>query len=226
MSGKQPVIDDQQRLEENIAQAIVQMLAMPQTLEQIRQSLSEQDKRIAQLEEAQALQGQSLQRSEGLVQEIITGMEAFYRRQQCMDRASESLSTLSQQHYRRHIIDPLVRRIFPLVDMLAEASPKGDGEQAMGNESDVLEAFAADLCELLAGYGVEPIPVAAGSAFDPKTMQPVRFVPTLRPKDDKTVEAVARQGFRCDDRILRSAMVSIYRFDGSKRIAGNPTQER
>ena len=214
-------IDDQSPWEQKIAQAIVQLLAMPQTLEQIQESLDEQNKRIVQLEKAQIRQGQTLQESEGSIQKLTQGIEAFYQRQQCVEQASERLSLLSQQHYDRHVIEPLTRRVFPLMDMLSEASQNSEEQH-----SDILEAVQADLHELLAGYGVEPISVSAGGAFDAKTMQPVQLIPTHRKTEDKAIQSMIRPGFRCDKRILRPAMVVMYRFEGSKHISRNLGEER
>ncbi len=213
--------DSQLPLEQSIAQVIVEMLAVPQTLEQIQQSLIEQDGRIAQMEEAQALQGRSLQRSEGSIQKLTQGIEAFYQRQQCLDQASERFSLLSQEHYDRHVIEPLTRRVFPLLDMLTEVSSNNSEGQTADVDCELSEALAADLYELLAGYGVEPVVVTAGSVFDGKTMQPVHSVRTYRPTEDKTVQSMVRPGFRRDEQILRPAMVSIYRFEGSERILSN-----
>ncbi len=216
--------DDQQYLQQEVvqrlAQAIVRILDMPQMLEQVQQSLGELAGQIAQIEQAQALHGRTLQRSEGAIQKLTEAIEAFYQKQDCLEQASERFSLLSQQHYDSHVIEPLVRCVFPLVDMLSEAASADNGD------GDLFKAFIADLHELLATYGVEPIQAATGSIFDPKTMQPVEFAPTCNRKDDKLVESMVRQGFRRGDRILRPAMVVIYRFDGSKQTSSNSRKER
>ena len=210
---------DQPPLEQMLPQAIAQILAMPQTLEQIQQSQSEQSEQIAQLEETQSLQGQSLQSLEGSTQKLTEAVKALYGKQECLERTSRQNTLLSEQHYQQHVIEPLVRRIFPLIDILSESGSGSNGNQFPNARSDILAALAAELRELLAGYGVEPIQVADGSPFDAKIMKPVRFVTTFRSKDDKIVESMDRLGFRRDELILRPAAVCIYCFKSPKHFS-------
>ena len=219
MIGTRIPMDDQPPVEQKLAQVIAQILAMPQTLEQIQQSQSEQREQIAHLKEAQSLQGRSIQSLERFTLKQTEAVEALYGKQDCLEQTSRQQTLLSEQHYQEHVIEPLARRVFPLVDILSEAVSGSSGKLVSTARSDLFEALTANMFELLADYGVEPIKVAAGSPFDAKIMKPVRFVPTYRSEDDKTVESMVRLGFRRDELILRPAAVSIYRFEGSKHIS-------
>ncbi len=213
------------KLQDSAATLIAELLAVPQVLEQIRQSIEQQRDLIARLEKTQAMHGRDIQRLDGSVRKINSDMEAFYQRQNCMEQASERLTLLSQEHYQQHVLDPLARRILQLLDTVDEASSKGGAQQGNNEESDICRAFRANLLELLANYGIEQISADQGSVFDPKVMRPVRFAPTDCGQRDKTVESVVRHGYVSDSRVLRPAMVSIYRFDDSERISDNPQQK-
>ena len=209
---------EQKLLMHGVAQMISHVYAMPQALEQIIQAGSEQESRIVRLEQMQLAHNQNLQDVESSLQKLATGLDAFYQQSQCLQQASDRLSLLSEQHYQQHVIEPLARRVFPLLDMY---------EEALSNDkqSDLLDAFAADLYELLAGFGVEPILMSVGDAFNPSTMQPMQTVFTQQRKSDKTVASVVRQGFCCQSRILRTAKVALYRFDRSRRVSIVKTEE-
>ncbi len=214
-------VENQQSLEQKLPRAVAQFLAMPQVLEQIQQSQSEQREQIAKLEEIQSLQGRSLQSLERLFVKQTEAVEALYGKQDCLEQTSRQQTLLSEQHYQQHVIEPLVRRVFPLIDMLLETASGSNGEPFPNAQTDLLEALRAELYELLAGYGIEPIRVTAGSQFEAKVMKPVRFVPTPRAKKDKKIESVVRPGFRRGERILRPVMVAVYRFKDSKESSNN-----
>lgn len=207
-----PIADETSK-EPEIAQIMARIFTVPRILETIRQSLTDQERRLAQLEKLLTIHAQSNQALEGSIKSLTAGMEAFYQRQQCLEQASQRLTQLSQQHYEHHIIEPLSRSILSVVDMLRDASKNSNGQK-----SDLVEAIEASLHELLAAYGIKKISVAIGSDFDAKIMQPVRMIGVCQQRYDKKVEAVIRHGYRCNERILRPSMVSIYRFENPKEI--------
>ena len=217
MLKKRVPVEDPQSSEQRLAQAIAQILAMPQILEQVQQSQSEQREQIAHFEEAQSLQGRSLQKLEGSFLTQTEAITALYGKHDCLEQTSRQQTLLSEQHYQEHVIEPLVRRIFPLIDILLEAVSGSNGKLVSTARSDLFEALTANLYELLADYGVEVIQTAAGSPFDAKIMKPVRFVPTLRTRQDKKIESVVRPGFRRGKRMLRPVMVALYRFKDSNQ---------
>lgn len=221
MIGTRIPIDDQPPLEQMLAQAIAQILAMPQTLEQIQQSQSEQREQIAKLEEIHSLQGRSLQKLEGSVLTQTEAVKALYGKQDCLEQTSRQQTLLSEQHYQEHVIEPLARRVFPLIDILSEAASGSNDKLISDAQLDLFEALTANMYELLADYGVEPIQTSAGGPFEAKIMKPVRFVPTLRARQDKTIESVVRPGFRRGEQMLRPVMVALYRFKDSKQLSNN-----
>ena len=89
--------------------------------------------------------------------------------------------------------------------------------QADEQHSDAFKAFRMELLDLLAGYGVEPIPVHGGDTFDAKKMQPVGFAGTDIKNKHMTVKTIVRSGFRYEDRILRPSMVELYRFNSPQK---------
>jgi len=213
MISKAEKLNDLAAEDKQLLQAVLGLFAVPQMLEQIEQEVAGYGERLLRIEEAQCLHEDGIRELEGLHRKQSQALEAFYRKQSCMEEASRQQTLLSQQHYDRHVVEPLTRRVFPLIDMLSDASKNNDGQHL-----DILEAIQADLHELLAGYGVEPIFVSVGDIFDAKTMQPVHFVPTHRVTKDKTVEFMVRPGFRREERVLRVAMVGLYRFENPQSI--------
>lgn len=196
-------------------QAIRRLFAVPQSLEQLAQEVVEQGGRLSRIEEAQGLYGSSVRELEGSHRRQAQALEAFYQQQSCMEEASRQQTLLSQQHFDRHIIEPLARRIFPLIDMISEHI---SGSRNHANPSDAFEAAKAELVDLLESYGVELVHVVAGSDFDATTMKPVSFTHTNQPHMNRIVKTVVRPGFRRDERVLRSAMVDLYRFEESRSI--------
>jgi len=201
--------------DKQLLQAILGLCAMPATLERIEQEVAGQNERLSGIEEAQCLQKNSLRGIEGSNQKQSQALEAFYQRQQCMEEASRQQTLLSQQHFDRHVIEPLARQVFPLIDVLSESGSRCQCDQGCEDHS---EAFQAELLDLLASYGIEPIHAASGSAFDAKTMQPACFMNTDQLSRDMTVKDIVRLGFRREDRILRPVMVDLYRFEKPQAI--------
>ena len=206
-------LDEIEIADMQLLRAILRLFAVPKTLEQIEQEFIGHSERLSRIEKAQCLQENGIRELEALHRKQSQALDAFYQGQNCMEEASRQQTLLSEQHYDRHIIEPLARRIFPLIDLLSENISRCPGGSS---SSDTFEAVKAELIDLLANYGVEPVEVVSGSAFDAKIMQPVSFTDTDKLKKNMTIKAVVRLGFRRDERIVRPVMVDVYRFEKSE----------
>jgi molecular chaperone GrpE len=61
----------------------------------------------------------------------------------------------------------------------------------------------------LEGFGVRPIDVIPGGAFDPALHEAVTAVPATNGADDGHVVGLVRRGYRIHDDVLRPAAVAV-----------------
>ena len=143
-----------------------------------------------------------LARLEGVdrrIGEIAQMTEGLNRRQECLDRASREIQTLTEQHYEAHVIVPLTRQLLPLIDLIQdlssspeEGAANGDGNGNGHSDHSVLKALQAQILDLLASYGIEPMGTSEMEPFDPRTMFPMDFATTNDPSLDRMVAKTFR----------------------------------
>jgi molecular chaperone GrpE len=61
----------------------------------------------------------------------------------------------------------------------------------------------------LEGFGVRPIDITLGVAFDPLLHEAVTTIPAQNDADDGRVAGVVRRGYRIHDDVLRPAAVAV-----------------
>lgn len=79
---------------------------------------------------------------------------------QLLDQANETNKLLGTQFYGDHIIEPMVRSLFPLCDLIDSAKEKlapATRKTSLKN----LEAIETQLTQFLAGYGINSIALVA-----------------------------------------------------------------
>ena len=137
---------------------------------------------------------------------IRTRLDTFAGQAELLDNVNRTHRMLGEQFYDQRIVQPMVRGLFPLVDLL---------EQAMGRENadaDLLSALLTQLEQFLALYGIESYRHAAGDDFEPAVMKPLSPTATNDPALDGLIAKSLQCGFRTPERILRLETVSLHRF--------------
>jgi molecular chaperone GrpE len=75
-----------------------------------------------------------------------------------------------------------------------------------------VEYIHQQILKALAEYGVEPLPVKIGDAFDPNIHQPIDSIETEDSSQDHTVASVVQAGYKIGQKILRPARVNVFGF--------------
>jgi molecular chaperone GrpE (heat shock protein) len=156
--------------------------------------------RVEQRERFETLESRMTQlndRLEGVFEEV-RGVHGVLRDMLASHQA------LSEEHYRRHVLDPIVRVFAPLVDMTYAVRTE---------ETELVEGIRLQLLEVLAHFDIAPICPRTGSAFERESMKPDSSVRTSIRAEDETVASVTKIGFRRASRVLRPATVTVRRFD-------------
>jgi molecular chaperone GrpE (heat shock protein) len=189
------------------------LLSLPK---QLRALVRQQGLQQHQAEEIRQQVSQCVQS----VQDVARCVEQLYQRQECLENAGRQQAMLTEQHYENHVIEPLARQLFPIVDLTERALSVGAGGQCSCH--DVLEATRSQTLELLAYYSIAPFLATLGCPLDAKIMYPAEMRPTADPSADRTIAANIRCGFRRGQRILRPLHVAIYRLEISLTRSADP----
>ncbi len=120
---------------------------------------------------------------------------------------------LSCEYYDKYIIQPMVRSLFPIFDIIANHREY----QKDCNANKVIDSILSQLKQFLSNYNIESIEHCPGDDFDPKTSKSLVWEDTTEKHLDKKVAYSLRTGFKLDSqRILRMEMVSLYRYKPSQ----------
>ena len=132
-----------------------------------------------------------------------------------LEKASQTNHILSKQHYEDHLIQPMVRSLFPVIDIIEDACKSWkDGQgQADQPQIELLEAIKVQLEQFLQNYGIEVIRHQPNTQFNRQLMKPVSRVSTTDKRLDGLVAKSLQIGFRWNQqRLLRPESVSIYKY--------------
>ena len=127
-----------------------------------------------------------------------------------LENAGKINHLLSQQHYDDHIIQPIVRSVFPLFDIIEDARKCYDN-------SRIFDALLCQLRQFLAVYNVKVIKHSINDKFDPKLMKPIKWLPTADQLQDGLVAESMQIGFCLNsERILRLETVALFKCQPSE----------
>lgn len=135
-----------------------------------------------------------LQSVEEGVSSLATSVTAMTRHQE----------RLSDEHYQRHVLDPVVGSLFPLVDLTFSVRDE---------DSEFVTGLRRQLIDTLERLGMNALAPHPGEEFCASTMKPCRTLPTPDAHRDQTVCHVNRLGFRRGRRVLRPAHVTVLRYE-------------
>ena len=147
-----------------------------------------------------------------------------------LEQECQSRRILTEQHYEDNIIQPMVKILAPIVDMVDDAQKalSSDPDQTGHNFSDLNDAVYTQLKQFLNSYGIENVRHRPKARFDPHLMKPVKIVPTPDRNLDGCVAQSLLTGLilsQCK-RLLRPESVSLYRYEADKKSENLTLDER
>ncbi len=176
------------------------------------EEVSEQIVRLSnQISQVEKKQQQFLHHFESIRQLLENTVSA----NNLLENAGKANQLLGQEHYDQHIIEPMVRSLFPVIDIIEDAykSWKDNNCQTGQDQAELIEAVRVQLEQFLQNYGVEVIRHQPNTQFSRQLMKPVSRVSTTDKSLDGLVAKSLQIGFRWNQqRLLRPESVSIYKY--------------
>jgi len=166
---------------------------------------------LYQMSQVETRQQQSLYQLEAIKKQL----DALMANHKLLENAGRSNELLGQQHYQQHVLEPLLRSVFPVFDLINDSESHQDDPSSQLGE--VLETVWTQLEQFLATYDVHIIRHAPGQNFDPKIMKPMKWVLTADQDLHRRVCRSLQIGFRWgQEQILRHESVSLYKSEADK----------
>jgi molecular chaperone GrpE (heat shock protein) len=132
-----------------------------------------------------------------------------------LEKAGETNLLLGKQHYDEHIIEPMLRSLFPVFDIIVD-SCRHHGHCG-GNSTGLMDSIYSQLQQFIANYEIETIEHTTGEPFNPKTMKPIKWEITSEEHLENSMAQSLQIGFRLGQtRILRMETVSLFKYQPSK----------
>lgn len=161
----------------------------------------------AQLER---MQTESLYRLETLKQ-VVAGMVSSSI---LLEKIGETNVMLGRQHYDERIVEPMVRSLLPVFDMIDDYRKHHD---LCCNQSGLTDSIFSQLLQFISNYGIEMFSHSSGDDFDPKIMKPVGWESTSQEDIANSVARSLQCGFRLgESRILRQETVRLFKYEQPK----------
>lgn len=146
-------------------------------------------------------------------------LEALLSNKKLLENASSTNQLLGKQHYEDHIIQPLVRSVFPVFDIIEDArkSWKAAGKEMDKQVLEFIDAVRTQLKQLLVNYDVHIIKHKSKDLFEPQQMKPVKWISTDKRMLDGRVADSLQIGFKSGhQRVLRLESVSLFKYQPSE----------
>ena len=144
---------------------------------------------------------------------IKNQIESSNPNSELLDNINKTNRVLGSQFYEERIIEPMIRSLFPAIDLIDGSRKK------IESNSIALKQFIAlqtQLEQFFAIYGIERFKHKLFDEFDPKIMKPLLTATTDKSELDGLVVESLQCGFRTKTRILRLETVSIYKYQEQK----------
>ncbi len=148
-------------------------------------------------------------------QETLNGqLENIRAHNDLLENANQIIQQLNDHFYDERIILPMVRGLFPIVDLIEEAHEKLHDQGMTRRQVAVkyLDAIQTQLEQFLAGYGIERFCHETEMPFDSKMMKPIKAILTTEKKLNGLMAESLQYGFKIEQRILRMETVSLYKY--------------
>ena len=132
-----------------------------------------------------------------------------------LEEVSQASRMLGSEFYSERIIQPMVRGLFPIVDLLHDGMKMESKQGRARSTLRYLSALQVQLEQFLGTYGIETFSHKTGDTFDPKVMKPLKQQSTDNDDLNGLVAESLQCGFRIHERIVRLETVSLFRFESS-----------
>ena len=149
------------------------------------------------------------------IDSIKKQLEILTSNSKLSENANRVNQSLSKQHYEEHIIQPMVRSVFPVFDVIYDAKNfwRNNNQFTEKRTKDLIDAVLTQLKQFLQIYDIQIIEHKSGATFDPQIMKPVRTVTTDHKELSGRMAESLQIGFRLgQQRLLRLETVSLYKY--------------
>ena len=140
------------------------------------------------------------------IQALQKQLSSLIQDNELVSKALSNQKTLSEQFYEHQVIGPMVRGVFPIVDMVRDLMT-GSSDSSIKQS---VQGLHTQLSQFLAAFGIEIYCHLSEEPFNPKSMKPLKQITTT----DSTLKGLIAEslqcGFRKEQRILRMESVSLY----------------
>jgi len=151
------------------------------------------------------------------LESIRKQLEVLISNNKLLENASSSNQVLSKQHYDEHVIEPMVRSLFPVFDIIEDAAKPWNNSNEKMN-MDFIRAVLTQLTQFLVNYDVHIIRHNSDAEFNPLVMKPIKWVLTDKKELDGLVAESMQIGFRFgQEKVLRLECVSLFKYSASQK---------
>jgi len=193
-----------------LAQAFQKL--MEESVVDFPQEFSEQIVRLSnQVSQIDVKQQQSINHFESIRQLL----ENTISTNNLLENASQMNLQLGIQHYDEHVIEPMLRSLFPVFDIIA------DYRRHHGvcdcNATTLIDSLWSQLQLFIANYDVEIFEHSTGDSYDHKTMNSIQWEFTSEEHLENLIAQSQKAGFKLGQtRILRMETVSLFKYQPSE----------
>lgn len=175
------------------------------------QSMPEQVVQLSnQLNQVKTGQQQSLYDLKSVKQQL----DNMVSTNKLLENASQTNQLLGKEHYDEHVIQPIVRSLFPVLDIIADAQKHWSSSEQI---IELLNVIWSQMEQFLFIYDVDIIKHSTNDKFNPQIMKPVTRTPTNDKRLDDCVSESLQVGFQFGKtRMLRLEAVSLYEYQPSQ----------
>ncbi len=180
-----------------------------------QQTVAEIYKKMSTLEAAVFGQNQVVDLIPTRLEKLTQALEDQQSTVRLLERAGENEAKLLDRHYEERVVEPLVRGLIQLYDMINEAWEKfqeAPDSQTKGILS-LLDTLKDTFEQFFFIYSVEIFRSPVGTPFDRQTMRTIRTEPTSNRDHNQTVARVLRSGAQRLGRVLRPQSIILYRYE-------------
>ena len=176
------------------------------------EEVSEQIVRLSnQISQVETKQQQSLYGLESVKQQL----DDLTSTNKLLENAGKANQLLGQEHYAQHIVEPMVRSLFPVFDIIADS--RNHHGHCGCNATGLMDSIYSQLLQFLANYGVEIFEHTTADSYDREIMKPIKWETTSQEHLENSIAQSLQAGFRLGQtRILRMETVSLYKHQPSK----------
>jgi len=201
-----------------LSQALQQLVGA--SMKNCLQNMPEQIMQLShQVHKIETKQQQSVYNFESIQQQL----ENLASVNKLLENASKTNHLLGKQHYDEHIIQPIVRSLFPVLDLVEDAQKHWSNSQQI---TELFNVVWSQMEQFMANYDVHIIKHDINDKFNLQTMKPVKWIPIEDSQLDGCVAESLQIGFQFGkERMLRLETVSLFKFQPSQTNTINPIKQ-